>query len=295
MGDWFRETILDPGRLPLFWFFAAFVLTFGFIRFSVRMIRAQVSWWPGNITPGGLHIHHVVFGTVAMVVGGVAGLAVPVDPEGWRAVCAAVFGLGTALVLDEFALILHLDDVYWAEEGRLSVDAVAIATGISGLLLLGGVPLLDDLTPLRGESGWLLVVSVAAVIAIDLALAGVTLMKGKLWTGLLGLFIPLLLIIGAIRLARPHSVWARKRYEARDGRPGRPASWPRPSGGRPGTAHRSSGWWWPSRTRWPEHRTARPRVGPASRTRTRRGCPGRLIPSPDGHRRGGGGQRQGEP
>ena len=67
MGDWFEETILDTGRLPLFCFFAAFVLTFAFIRFSVRMIRAQVSWWPGNITPGGLHIHHVVFGTVAVL------------------------------------------------------------------------------------------------------------------------------------------------------------------------------------------------------------------------------------
>ena len=79
----------------------------------------------------------------------------------WRAICAAFFGLGTALVLDEFALILHLDDVYWAEEGRLSVDAVAIATGISGLLLLGGVPLLDDLTSFEGESA--LVFALASV------------------------------------------------------------------------------------------------------------------------------------
>ena len=60
------------------------------------------------------------------------------------------------------------------------------------------------------------------MIAIDLASAAVTLLKGKLWTGLLGLFIPLLLIVGAIRLARPTSVWARQRYQARDGRPGRP-------------------------------------------------------------------------
>jgi hypothetical protein len=222
VGGWFRENILDTGRLPLFCFFAAFVLTFVFIRFSVRMIRAEVSWWPGNITPGGLHIHHVVFGTVAMVAGGVAGLAVPVEPVVWRAICAAFFGLGTALVLDEFALILHLDDVYWAEEGRLSVDAVAIATGISGLLLLGAVPLLDDLTPFDGESALVFGLSIGATIAIDLALATVTLLKGKLWTGLFGLFIPLLLIIGAIRLARPTSVWARQRYQARDGRPGRP-------------------------------------------------------------------------
>ncbi len=222
MGDWFQENILDTGRLPLFCFFAAFVLTFVFIRFSVRMIRAEVSWWPGNITPGGLHIHHVVFGTVAMVMGGVAGLAVPVEPVVWRAVCAALFGIGTALVLDEFALILHLDDVYWAEEGRLSVDAVAVATGVSGLLVLGGVPLISDLTPYEGASDLAVGITVAVVLALDLALAAVTLVKGKLVTGLAGLFFPLLLLIGAIRLARPRSVWARTRYQARDGRPGHP-------------------------------------------------------------------------
>ncbi|HEY6742947.1 MAG TPA: hypothetical protein VI110_11365, partial [Lapillicoccus sp.] len=151
MGDWFRENILDTGRLPLFCFFVAFLLTFAFIRFSVRMIRAEVSWWPGNITPGGLHIHHVVFGTVAMVVGGVAGLAVPLDPVAWRAICAALFGIGTALVLDEFALILHLDDVYWAEEGRLSVDAVAVAAGVTGLLVLGVAPVIADSSDLDDE------------------------------------------------------------------------------------------------------------------------------------------------
>ena len=77
-------------------------------------------------------------------------------------------------------------------------------------------------------------------MAIDLALAAVTLMKGKMWTGLVGLFVPLLLIIGAIRLARPRSVWARKRYEARDGRPVGPTSWPKRSAGRSGTANPSS-------------------------------------------------------
>jgi hypothetical protein len=222
VGDWFQENILDTGRLPLLAFFAAFVLTFAFIRFSVRMIRAEVSWWPGNIAPGGLHIHHVVFGTVAMVVGGVAGLAVPLEPVLWRTICAALFGIGTALVLDEFALILHLDDVYWSEEGRLSVDAVAVATGVSGILLLGGVPLLSDLTPWEGESDLAFGLSIALVLAIDLVLAAVTLLKGKLLTGLVGLFVPLLLVVGAIRLARPSSIWARQRYQAHDGRPGHP-------------------------------------------------------------------------
>ena len=46
------------------------LLSFGFIRFSTRMIRAEVSWWPGNVTPGGLHIHHLVFGIVLMMFSG---------------------------------------------------------------------------------------------------------------------------------------------------------------------------------------------------------------------------------
>ncbi len=46
------------------------LLSFGFIRFSTRMIRAEVSWWPGNVSPGGLHIHHLVFGIVLMMFSG---------------------------------------------------------------------------------------------------------------------------------------------------------------------------------------------------------------------------------
>jgi hypothetical protein len=222
VGDWFRENILDTGRLPLFCFFVAFLLTFGFIRFSVRMIRAEVSWWPGNITPGGLHIHHVVFGTVAMVVGGVGGLAVPLEPIVWRVICAALFGVGTALVLDEFALILHLEDVYWAEDGRLSVDAVAVAGGMTGLLVLGVVPIIADSTDLDDENPVVFAASVAVVVAVTLALTAVTLLKGKIWTGLFGLFLPVLLVVGAIRLARPASIWARIRYQATENRPGRP-------------------------------------------------------------------------
>ncbi|MFD0540300.1 hypothetical protein ACFQY7_47405 [Actinomadura luteofluorescens] len=117
MGDWFTREIADAGRLRLFCFFVAFIAAFLFIRFSVRMIRRQVRWWPGNVTPGGRHIHHVVFGLVFMCVGGVGGLAITDDSSGWAAGAAAVFGAGTALVLDEFALVLHLQDVYWSEQG----------------------------------------------------------------------------------------------------------------------------------------------------------------------------------
>ena len=77
-SGWFSTMIVETGRLPLFCFFVAFLVSFALIRLSVRMIRAQVSWWPGNVTRGDMHLHHMVFGVIFMVVAGVAGLAVPV-------------------------------------------------------------------------------------------------------------------------------------------------------------------------------------------------------------------------
>ena len=140
MSSWFSTNIVQTGRLPLFCFFCAFVAGFGFIRLSVRLIRAQVRWWPGNVTPGDFHVHHMVFGVVFMLVGGVTGIVAPGGSLNWRSGAAALFGLGAALVLDEFALILHLRDVYWTSDGRLSVDAVFVAVGVTVLLLLGIVP-----------------------------------------------------------------------------------------------------------------------------------------------------------
>jgi len=54
MTSWFENEIIQPGKLPLAVLFLAFVVTFLFIRFSTRMIRAQVKWWPGNVSGGGL-------------------------------------------------------------------------------------------------------------------------------------------------------------------------------------------------------------------------------------------------
>jgi len=115
-------------------------------------------------------------------------------------------------VLDEFALILHLRDVYWTKNGRLSVDAVFLAIGMTGLLLLGARPLgYDDfLTP--GQTGREAVLLRLLAILVNIGFAIVSLLKGKIWTGLLGLLVPVLPEIGAIRLARPGSPWARWRY-----------------------------------------------------------------------------------
>lgn len=198
-------------EVPLLWFFVSMIVAFGLIRLSVRLIRAQVSWWPGNVTPGGLHIHHVVFGVVLLLVGGVAGLVIPVGLTGWRSVAAALLGIGAALVLDEFALLLHLRDVYWSEQGRTSVDAVFVAIAAVGLMLLGLRPfVVSDFLDTRADPDrW---VWGGLYLLVDLGLAVVTLLKGKIWTGLVGLFVPVLLVVGAWRLARPGSPWARWRY-----------------------------------------------------------------------------------
>jgi hypothetical protein len=209
-GNWYSREIVAPGKQPLFMLFLGLIIGFLFIRFSVRMIRAEVSWWPRNVTPGGLHIHHVVFGTVFMIVAGI-GLAAP--PAGRRPrdeIFGALFGVGMALVLDEFALILHLEDVYWSEEGRLSVDSVVLGVAVCGLLLVGAVPFGATRTSVNGApvSGWWL----AVVVLVNACFALTALAKGKVFTGLLGVLVPPLAVIGAVRLARPGSPWARRRY-----------------------------------------------------------------------------------
>ncbi|GGS59918.1 hypothetical protein GCM10010156_18100 [Planobispora rosea] len=203
MGEWFQQRIMETGRLPLFCFFVALILAFVFTRINVRLIRARIGWFR-NVNIGEMHIHHVVFGVVLLLLAGVAGLLVSGVSQTWYAVTAAVFGVGAALVLDEFALILHLHDVYWEEEGRTSVDAVFVAIAVTGLLLLGLRPLGWEDSDGTAEGTWLTV----GLIVANLLLAVVTLLKGKIWTGLVGLFVPVLLIPGAIRLARPGSPWA---------------------------------------------------------------------------------------
>jgi hypothetical protein len=191
--------------------FAAFVVTFLFIRFSTRMIRAQVRWWPGNVTPGGLHLHHVVFGVVFILVAGAGGFSTVGDRLPWAAVFPALFGCGAALVLDEFALILHLRDVYWSEQGRTSVDAVFLAAALCGLLLLGVAPFgVEDASDTPGvpATGW----DYASAVVVNGSFVVITLLKGKPWTGLIGILVPFVALVGACRLARPGSPWARWRY-----------------------------------------------------------------------------------
>jgi hypothetical protein len=219
--DSFWHDVVNRGRLPLLCCLVAFILTFFVTRTIVRYIRhlsasdAPRKWWqPRNIGHGSLHIHHAVFGVVLVMVSGVTMVTLAVNGGVLEFTVAAVFfGVGAALVLDEFALILHLSDVYWSEDGRTSVDAVFAAVAVAGLLILGFNPLsFFDLSMWRNDHTVQARVGVVIFAVLTLALAVVVMLKGKVWTGLVGMFVPPLLFVGALRLSRPHAPWARWRY-----------------------------------------------------------------------------------
>ncbi|EFG78166.1 hypothetical protein HMPREF0591_1934 [Mycobacterium parascrofulaceum ATCC BAA-614] len=217
---WFAHDILGGGRLPLLCCLLAFILTFFVTRTFVRFIRHRAEtgrparWWhPRNVHVGGVHIHHVTFGVVLVLLSGLTLVTLSIDGHEPEFTLSAIFfGIGAALVLDEYALILHLSDVYWEEDGRTSVDAVFAAVGVAGLLIMGLHPLMFFLPIWEGADSWPLRAAVAGALVLTLPLAVVVVLKGKVWTGLLGMFIVVLLVIGAVRLSRPHAPWARWRY-----------------------------------------------------------------------------------
>jgi hypothetical protein len=145
-------------------------------------------------------VHHLVFGIVLLLVCGFVLALQPGSP--WLEIVAGGFGIGAGLTLDEFALWLHLEDVYWAEEGRRSVDAVVVAALIGGLLLMGFIPFSTD-------DGAFTIVATTAVV---LGIAVVAVLKGKYLLGVAGMLVPLVGLVAAIRLAKPGSPWARRRY-----------------------------------------------------------------------------------
>ena len=204
------QGLLGESRAAVAAFTIGLLVTFLGVRINTRLIRAKVKWWFHDIeSEGGLHVHHMVIGVVLMVVAGVTLIAaLPHDLT--LQLAALVFGAGVALTLDEFALILRLQDVYWTTEGRLSVDAVIVAVCAGMLLVLGIHPLGNVST--AGLTGLQSGALIATTIVVDACFAVICLIKGKLWTGFFGLFIPFLATVGAIRLARPGSPWAHKRY-----------------------------------------------------------------------------------
>jgi lysyl-tRNA synthetase class 2 len=177
---------------------------------STRIIRSErVSWWPGNIeSEGGVHVHHLVFGIVTMMVAGT--LAFVADGRTpFTEICALGFGIGVGLTIDEFALWVHLEDVYWEREGRSSIDATVIVAAAMLLVVLGANPLAID----TGSPG--VVAGSILVTAFVFAMVVICFLKGRVMHGVVGFFVFPIAIYGAWRIGKPSSTWARHRYGER--------------------------------------------------------------------------------
>jgi hypothetical protein len=195
---------VEPGRECAFIVLLAFLISFLFIRTSARMIRdPRITWWPGNVEAGGIHIHHLVWGIGLLLIGGFAAFVSDLYAPWWQ-VTAIVFGIGAGLTLDEFALWLRLEDVYWSAQGRESIDAVVVSALVAGLIVLGVQPFdLDETASVVGTT---------AAVALVLGIAMIAFAKGRILLGALSLFVPIAGLIAAARLAKPGSPWARWRY-----------------------------------------------------------------------------------
>ncbi|HTJ72199.1 MAG TPA: hypothetical protein VL551_31960 [Actinospica sp.] len=191
-------------RTVQFAMLCSFVGTFMLTRLVVRMIRSGVGPF-GNVKVGSVHVHHLVPGIVLMLVTGP--IQFVVAPHGAvRTVLACVFAAGAALTLDEFALWLHLTDVYWEEQGRKSVDAVVLVAGLGTL----GLVVSNPVARTEGESLWFYF----AYLFLTLGFVVVALFKGRLFLGPAGVLLIPLGIYAALRLAKPGSPWFDRFYRA---------------------------------------------------------------------------------
>jgi hypothetical protein len=130
----YNRHIVFAGKEQAFWILVSFLLTFVIVRLITHAIRAGRGPFR-NVEVGGAHVHHLVPGILLLIVTGY--LSNALHPRAARTTVAIFFGIGAALTLDEFALWLHLKDVYWGSQGRRSIDAVVIAATIAGLVVLG--------------------------------------------------------------------------------------------------------------------------------------------------------------
>lgn len=197
----YESAIYDTGREPAFVMMLAFIVTYIITRGYTRIAR-KTGW--GSASFGGVHTHHMVFGLVIAFVSSAVMFGFLPKSEIVITLLALLFGVGASLVLDEFALIFHLEDVYWEKEGRKSVDAVVLGAAFGTLFLLRTVPFSVE----ANQPAWMLV----AAITLNICFATIAAAKGKIYIAIFGIFIPVLAFIGAIRLAEPESLWARKLY-----------------------------------------------------------------------------------
>lgn len=200
----YEEEIYLPGKEPLLLLLLSFLLSFALTRLYTRLARRH-GWGSGRL--GNIHVHHMVPGLVLVLLSGLVGFSAYQNPVVVD-LAAIAFGAGGALVLDEFALVFHLEDVYWEDEGRKSVVATVLgAAAIVSLLVVTAPSGLHAET--FSDQGRIVAV---AYFGGNACFALICLLKGKPFVGLAALFIPFVGLTGALRFAHPRSPWAHMFY-----------------------------------------------------------------------------------
>lgn len=211
--QFWNDQLVENNQQALFLVLVGFLGSFLFIRMSARLMRSpKVPWWPGSVvSEGGVHLHHLVFGIVTMMAAGAAGFTFYEDTPALE-ICAVAFGIGAGLTIDEFALWVHLEDVYWAEEGRRSIDAAVIGVVLIALLMFGGRPFEI------GTSSTSALIASLTIVAFVFVIVGACILKDRLLHAAIGFFFWPVALYGACRIGKPNSIWGRRRYRDRNAR-----------------------------------------------------------------------------
>lgn len=212
---WYQDLLVDTGRAPAFWLLIGFVLTFVATRAVTRRIRTRAMRERpdrprgrrvlADIHIAGVHVHHQVWGILLVLVVGLVHFRF--DPSSpWLEVLALLFGAGAALALDQFALWVHLDDVYWSEQGRKSIDAILVATAVAAAMVTLASPV--GFIREQDTAAWVLM----AALVVHFTLVVWCFLKGKRYLAVVGMVVPGLPLIGVLRLAKSTSFWAKRFY-----------------------------------------------------------------------------------
>jgi hypothetical protein len=122
---------VDYRRRAALLMWVAFIGTFVFLRALTFGIRYHILPVKNVVTSSGLHIHHFVWGIVILLIIGFLGITL--WSERLHPWLGTIFGIGAALVIDEYALWLNLKDVYWLPAGRSSIDLAILIAAVLGL------------------------------------------------------------------------------------------------------------------------------------------------------------------
>jgi len=141
VAELYREHFDDPRRERLFLSSISFFAAFGLVRAITHAIRAGIGPFR-NLSVGGRHLHHLVFGIAGLLTSGylwllATGIGRRGEDDAASRASSIIYGAGAAITLDEFALWLNLEDVYWAKQGRESVDAVVLFGAVLSIGLWG--------------------------------------------------------------------------------------------------------------------------------------------------------------